>query len=59
MAKRYQHIGEECGTQLDKRQFKANVDLDLGSASGFTEDEFVGKTLGIGPKVVVSTPAAP
>ena len=47
-------LTEECGTQIDKRQFRANIYLDLGSADGFTEDEFVGKTLAIGPKVVVS-----
>ena len=47
-------LGEETGTSVDKRRFRANVYLDLNSAWGFAEDAFVGKTLRIGPKVVVS-----
>jgi hypothetical protein len=49
-----EHLAEECGTHLDKRQFRANIYLDLEDAAGFAEDAFVGKTLEIGPKVVVS-----
>src|SRR5437868_418655 len=47
-------LGEETGTQLDKRRFRANVYVDLTSAQGFSENEFVGKSLRIGPKVVVT-----
>ena len=47
-------LGEETGTSVDKRRFRANVYLDLNSSWGFVEDAFVGKTLRIGPKVVVS-----
>jgi len=47
-------LGEETGTSVDKRRFRANVYLDLNSSWGFAEDAFVGKTLRIGPKVVVS-----
>ena len=47
-------LGEETGTNVDKRRFRANVYLDLNSSWGFVEDAFVGKTLRIGPKVVVS-----
>ena len=31
-------LGDEIGTALDKRRFRANIYLDLGSAAGFTED---------------------
>jgi uncharacterized protein YcbX len=47
-------LGEEMGTPIDKRRFRANVYLDLASAGGFAENEFVGRTLRIGPKVVVA-----
>jgi uncharacterized protein len=47
-------LGEETGTNVDKRRFRANVYLDLTNADGFAEDQFVGKTLRIGSKVVVS-----
>ena len=46
-------IGNEAGADVDKRRFRANVYLDLNSAGGFAEDAFVGKSLRIGPKVVV------
>jgi uncharacterized protein YcbX len=46
-------LGEETGTTLDKRRFRANVYVDLNFSSGFVEDEFVGKSLRLGPKVVV------
>jgi len=47
-------LGEETGTNVDKRRFRANVYLDLTSSDGFAEDEFVGRSLRIGPKVVIS-----
>jgi len=47
-------LGEETGTNVDKRRFRANVYVDLTNAAGFAEDQFVGKTLRIGSKVVVS-----
>jgi len=46
-------LSEETRVMVDKRRFRANVYLDLKSAEGFAEDEFVGKSLRIGPKVVV------
>jgi hypothetical protein len=46
-------IGDEAGTAVDKRRFRANIYLELSSAGGFAEDQFVGKTLRIGEKVVV------
>src|SRR6058998_2187492 len=47
-------LAEETGTSVDKRRFRANVYVDLTSAQGFAENEFVGKSLRIGPKVVVT-----
>jgi uncharacterized protein YcbX len=47
-------LGEETGTPIDKRRFRANVYVDLASAQGFAENEFVGKSLRIGPKAVVT-----
>jgi uncharacterized protein YcbX len=47
-------LGEETGIAVDKRRFRANVYLDLTSSDGFAEDEFVGRSLRIGSKVVIS-----
>jgi uncharacterized protein YcbX len=47
-------LGEETGVAVDKRRFRANVYLDLSKAEGFTEDEFVGRSLRIGSKVTVA-----
>ena len=47
-------LAEETGTPVDKRRFRANVYVDLTSAEGFAENEFVGRSLRIGPKVVVT-----
>jgi uncharacterized protein YcbX len=47
-------LAEETGTPMDKRRFRANVYVDLASADGFAENEFVGRSLRIGPKVVVT-----
>ncbi len=49
-----QHLGDEMGITLDKRRFRANIYLDLGSTGGFAEDQFVGHALGIGDKVVLA-----
>ena len=47
-------LGKELETPLDKRRFRANIYLDLGSAGGFGEDRFVGQSFQIGRKVAVS-----
>jgi uncharacterized protein YcbX len=47
-------LGEETGMPMDKRRFRANVYVDLTSAKGFAENEFVGRSVRIGPKVVVT-----
>jgi uncharacterized protein YcbX len=49
-----QQLAEETGTPIDKRRFRANVYVDLTSAQGFGENEFVGRSLRIGPKAVVT-----
>src|SRR6266496_5475383 len=47
-------LAEETGTPVDKRRFRANVYVDLSSAKGFAENEFVGRSVRIGSKVVVT-----
>jgi uncharacterized protein len=47
-------LAEETGAPINKRRFRANVYVDLTSAQGFAENEFVGRSLRIGPKVVVT-----
>ena len=47
-------LGDETGIKIDKRRFRANVYLDLTSSGGFAENDFVGRSLRIGSKVVVS-----
>ena len=49
-----QQLAEETGTRVDKRRFRANVYLDLTSANGFAENDLVGRSVKIGPKVVIS-----
>jgi hypothetical protein len=47
-------IGDEVGVAMDKRRFRANLYVDLGSADGFSENQFVGHSLRIGAKAVIS-----
>ena len=47
-------LAVETGTVPDKRRFRANVYLDLGSAPGFAEDRFVDRKLRLGVKAVVA-----
>ncbi len=49
-----QQLGEELGTEVDLRRFRANIYLDLPSAGGFEEDRWVGRSLRIGAEVVVA-----
>ena len=51
-----EQIGEELreGGGLDPRRFRANVYVDSASGRGFGEDAFVGRSLRIGSKAVVS-----
>ncbi len=47
-------LEQESGTPIDKRQFRANVYLDLSESAGFAEEKFVGRSMRLGSKVVVS-----
>jgi hypothetical protein len=47
-------LSEETDLAVDKRRFRANVYLDLISPQGFVENEFVGRSLRLGPKVTVA-----
>jgi len=47
-------LADETGTPMDKRRFRANVYVDLTSAQGFAENKFVGRSLRIGAKVLVT-----
>ena len=49
-----QKLGGEIGAATDKRQFRANIYLDLPGTDGFAENTFVGRSLRIGSDVVVS-----
>jgi uncharacterized protein YcbX len=49
-----QQIGQDIGTTLDKRRFRANIYLDLASQQGFGENEFVGRSLRIGEQAVLA-----
>jgi uncharacterized protein YcbX len=47
-------LGHEAGIEADKRRFRANIYLDLASDLPFGEEKWVGRSLRIGPKAVVS-----
>jgi uncharacterized protein YcbX len=47
-------LERESGIPIDKRQFRANVYLDLRDTAAFSENEFVGRSLRLGSKVLVS-----
>ena len=49
-----EQIGEDLGESLDRRRFRANIYLDSASGRGFAENDFVGRSLRIGSKAVVS-----
>ena len=49
-----QQLGEEVGFVVDKRRFRANVYLDLGTAEGFFENILVGHKIRIGSKVIIA-----
>lgn len=46
-------LGEEVGTAIDKRRFRANIYLDLNTP-GFAENDWIGRSIRLGSKVVVS-----
>lgn len=47
-------LGQELGSDVDKRRFRANIYLDLRSEDAFSEDKFVGHQLRIGAKTVIA-----
>jgi uncharacterized protein YcbX len=47
-------LEKESCSRIDKRQFRANVYLDLPGLAAFAEDEFVGRSLRLGSKVVAA-----
>lgn len=47
-------LGDEIGTRIDKRRFRANIYMDAKTGSGFSEDGLVGRRLRIGSKVTIS-----
>jgi uncharacterized protein YcbX len=53
-----EQLGDEVGASLDspldKRQFRANIYAQLGTAKGFGEDAFVGRRLQVGSRVIVA-----
>jgi uncharacterized protein YcbX len=49
-----QSLGDELSITIDKRRFRANIYLELKGAGGFAEDQFVGRTLRIGDRVVLA-----
>ena len=49
-----QQLAEETGTQVDKRRFRANVYVNLTASKGFAENELVGRSVRIGPKVTIT-----
>jgi len=46
-------IEDAVGLAVDKRRFRANIYVDLTSTEGFAEDQYVGRQLRIGGKVVL------
>jgi hypothetical protein len=47
-------LEEEMGTAVDPRRFRANIYLNFDAASGFAENDCVGRSVSIGSKVVLS-----
>jgi hypothetical protein len=47
-------LGEEMGASVDQRRFRMNIYLDFIAASGFAENELVGRSMRIGSKVIIS-----
>ena len=49
-----QQLGAELATTVDQRRFRANVYVDFTATGGFAEDDLVGRSLRLGPKVVLA-----
>jgi uncharacterized protein YcbX len=51
---RIRSLGEELGTPLDRRRFRANIYLNFHEGNGPLENGLVGRSLRIGSKAVIS-----
>ena len=49
-----QQLAEETGIAIDSRRFRANIHIDLNSGQGFGEDDWVGRNVMLGEKVVIT-----
>jgi uncharacterized protein YcbX len=47
-------LGDEVGTPLDARRFRANIYVDLNGSGGFAEDAFVGRSFRLGAQAEIS-----
>jgi uncharacterized protein YcbX len=47
-------LSEELGVELDKRRFRANAYVYLASGAGFSENDWVGRTVRIGEKAQIA-----
>ena len=47
-------LSEETGIPIDKQRFRANIYIDLTSGGAFAEDEWVGRSLRLGSRAIVS-----
>jgi uncharacterized protein YcbX len=47
-------LAHESATAIDKRQFRANIYLDLPNTEPFAEEQWIGRSLRIGSKLVVT-----
>jgi len=47
-------LSQELECDLDRKRFRANIYVELTSKNGFGEDEFVGGTLKVGDKAVIT-----
>ena len=49
-----QHLSAQLGRTVDKRRFRANIYVNFNAAGGFGEDAYLGRSIRLGAKVVVS-----
>ena len=47
-------LSDEVQIPIDQRRFRANIYVDFESQTGFAENDYVGKTLRIGPKAAIA-----
>jgi hypothetical protein len=47
-------LGDEIGSAVNQRRFRANIYLDIDAENSFAENGFVGRSMRIGSKVMIS-----